>query len=401
MSIDDPFDQMIQQPQVLGVDPEPANIVHMTPLEALTDFALSIGSLLNVGDVYHGTIASPVFLDPLTRGMRADGGHEVQDISFTMTVPRNLDPDQPVPVVIFGHAIMTERRFVLAVGDALAAQGFAAISIDLPFHGNRTYCWTEGPLSIPNPQTGELTPLGDPCAAGTTCAADGRCVDTANQGNALTLWPIIGMPQASGAAFIEIGHIANTRDHFIQSVIDLVALSRSLRTGDWESIIGAPVDTARLMYAGQSLGGIIGATFVAVAPEIKRAVLNVPGADTVDMFRESPYFGPHIDAFFTREGVDKASYDGHRFLNVARWFMDSSDPASYARRLTSSADVMIQMATLDFIIPNAYTLKLEQLSGAPRVDYTAEHAFLVIPFEPEYFRGTRDLAAFLAGEFVP
>ena len=42
-------------------------------------------------------------------------------------------------------------------------------------------------------------PTGSSCN-GTTCGEDGRCVDAANQGNDLALWPVIGMPQASGAA---------------------------------------------------------------------------------------------------------------------------------------------------------------------------------------------------------
>jgi predicted NBD/HSP70 family sugar kinase len=41
-----------------------------------------------------------------------------------MTVPDAPAPG-PMPVVIFGHGLVTERRFVLAVGSALAAKGFA------------------------------------------------------------------------------------------------------------------------------------------------------------------------------------------------------------------------------------------------------------------------------------
>jgi pimeloyl-ACP methyl ester carboxylesterase len=209
------------------------------------------------------------------------------------------------------------------------------------------------------------------------------------------------MPQASGAAFIEIEKIANTRDHFKQTLVDLSALLRSLQQGDWESVIGAPVDPARIYYAGQSLGGIIGATFVALSPDIKRAVLNVPGADTVDLFDQSAYFGMHVEAFFNREKVARDSFEGFRFMNVARWFMDAADPQGVAHRLTDNRDVLIQMALLDFIIPNDFTRKLEELSGAPRRDYVAEHAFVVIPIEPEYLRGTRELASFLAGELNP
>jgi len=401
MSITDPLEDWMKKPELLQVSPDPANITHMSNTEAIGDFLLAIGSLLYVGDVYNGTIESPVYLDPLTRAWRSDGGYEVQEIPFTMAVPRNLDPDVPVPVVIFGHGIMTERRFVLAVADQLAARGYASVAIDFPYHGERTYCWTGGPLSIPNPTTGELTEIDDPCLDGYKCAEDGRCVDAANQGNGLREWPVIGMYMASGAAFIEIEHIANTRDHFRQTLIDLSALSRSLRTGDWESVIGAPLETDKLFYLGQSLGGIIGATFVALSPEIDRAVLNVPGADTVDLFDQSPFFGSHVEAFFTREGVDRDSFEGRRFMNVARWFMDATDPASFADHLLDNRQVLLQMALLDFIIPNDFTKALENLSGAPRRDYLAEHAFIAIPVEPEYLRGVIDLASFINGEALP
>jgi hypothetical protein len=55
------------------------------------------------------------------------------------------------------------------------------------------------------------------------------------------------------------------------------------------------------------------------------------------------------------------------------------------------------MATLDFIIPNSSTKELAHIAGVQRLDYIAEHAFLVIPVEPAYPAGTRDAADFLAG----
>jgi hypothetical protein len=76
------------------------------------------------------------------------------------------------------------------------------------------------------------------------------------------------------------------------------------------------------------------------------------------------------------------------------------DPQNLGESI-GARDLMIQMATLDFIIPNDFTRTLERVTGAPRRDYTAEHAFLVIPVEPEFGRGGRELAAFLAGELNP
>ena len=403
-----PFTTMTIKPRILevvgtagrlGVSPEPADLASKTPVQALGDFPLAISSLLNVDRVVTGTIQSPYFLDDTTRAWRTDGNHRVDPVQFVMTVPRNLPAGRPAPVVIFGHAIMTERRFVLALGDALAAKGFVAVTIDFPFHGSRTQCIAGGPISVVDPRTGELTSL-PPCQAGTTCNPQGRCVDALGQGNKLALWPVLNYPVASGAAFLEIDHIANTKDHFDQAVLDLGALERSLREGDWSAAIGRPVDTSRIYYAGQSLGGILGATFLAGAPGARRAVLNVPGADLVDMFGDSTWFGPQVDAFFTREGVDRDSFEAERFLDVAKWMVDAVDPQNLGSA-TGDRELLLQMATLDFIIPNAYTKTLERVTGAPRRDYIAEHAFLVIPVEPEFGRGGRDMASYLAGELTP
>ncbi len=383
----------------LGVSPDPVGVTFKSAGQSLLDFPLAITSLLNVDKVASGTLAMPVFLDDATRAWREDGGHRVEQVAFTMTIPRGVSASRPLPVVVFGHGVMTERRFILALGDALAAKGFAAIAIDLPYHGTRTQCIAGGPISVVDPRTGNLTSL-PPCQAGTTCNAVGRCVDASGAGNRLSMWPVLNYPVASGAAFLELEHIANTKDHFDQAVIELSAVVRSLQTGAWQPVLGAPVDTTRVYYAGQSLGGILGATLLATQPTVARAVLNVPGADLVDMFADSTWFGPQVSGFFTREGIPPDGYEAERFLDVARWIVDAVDPINLGPR-TGARALMLQMATLDFIIPNDYTRELQRVTGAPRRDYLAEHAFVVIPIEPEFARGGRELAGFLDGSFTP
>jgi hypothetical protein len=392
------LEAMVSTAETLAAPIDPTITVVRTPGQAVADFPLGIGSLLDVDRVVEGTIASPYFLDAETRAWREDGGHVVDDVAFTAVVPDGVVPGSRIPVVIFGHGVMTERRFVLAIGDALARRGIASVAIDLPYHGTRTHCLHGGPISLVDPTTGDLTSL-PPCRAGATCRADGKCVGPDGD-DMLAQWPVLGYPVASGAAFLEIEHIANTKDHFDQAMVDLGALARSLREGEWSGVFGAAVDPDRVYYAGQSLGGILGATFLAVMPEIQRAVLNVPGADLVDMFGDSTWFGPQVDGFFTREGIARGSYEAERFLDVARWFVDAVDPLNLGAR-TGDRALMLQMATLDFIIPNAYTERLEDVTGAPRRDYIAEHGFLVIPIEPEYLRGATDLARFLNGELQP
>jgi dienelactone hydrolase len=398
MSVTEPLVELRERARTFAVSPHPASVTKQTPTQALGEFPFGIGSILYVGAVYHGTIETPNFLDPKLRSWRGDGGHRVEDVRFTLTLPKG-NSTAPVPVVMFGHGLVTERRFVLAVGDALAAKGFAAIAIDFPYHGSRTYCAKGGPISVVDPLDGSLASL-NPCASGTTCNDEGRCVDALGNGNRLATWGVIDMPVASGAVFLEIEHIANSKDHFQQALVDLGALDRSLRQGDWLTAIGRPIDTSRIYYAGQSLGGIMGAIFLGTNPDVKRAVLNVPGANLVPMFDDSTFFSAQLDAFFKRENIDRTSFEGRRFLTVAKWFMDVVDPL-HLGEITGNRQLMLQMALLDFVIPNANTRLLGQITGAPRRDYLAEHGFLTIPFEPEFLRGTRELAAFLAGELNP
>lgn len=395
MAVKRPLVDWRLQAETLGVSPEPTLTSQQTPGEAVADFPLGITSLGNVDAVYHGTIRSPFFLDARTTALRGDHGHEIEDVVFTLTTPKNPKPG-PMPVVIFGHGLVTERRFVLAVASALAGKGFAAIAIDFPYHGTRTYCAKGGPVSVINPTTGEPLSL-EPCGAGTTCNDYGKCVDASGQGNKLARWPIIDLPIASGAVFTDVDHIAGTKDHFVQALVDLGALDRSLRKGDWSPLLGRAVDTSRIYYTGQSLGGIMGAIFLGTQVDVSRAVLNVPGADLIRMFDESTYFSSHLDGLFTREGIDKASFEGRRLLEVARWIMDAVDPQHLGAE-TGARALLIQMATLDFIIPNDSTKELETVTKAVRRDYVAEHGFITIPLEPEYYRGVADLAKWLNGE---
>jgi hypothetical protein len=395
MAVAQPLAEARKSAERLGTSPDPANIEQLSTGDAVLDFPLGIASLGNVDHVVYGTIQSPYFLDTQTRALRTDGGHVVEDVAFTLSIPKDPKPG-PMPVVIFGHGLVTERRFVLAVANALAAKGFAAISIDFPFHGKRTYCATGGPISVVNPTTGEVQSL-NPCQSGSTCNKEGRCVDSNGQGNNLAKFPIIDLPVASGAVFNEVDHIASSKDHFWQALVDLGSLERSLRSGAWEPLLGRPVDTSKILYTGQSLGGIMGAIFLGTSPEVPRAVLNVPGADLIRMFDASPFFNPQMDALFTREHVDRDSFEGRRLLAVAGWIMDAVDP-QHLGPITGARDLMIQMATLDFIIPNSSTKELQDVTGAIRRDYIAEHGFIAIPFEPEYLRGCNDLAKFLNGE---
>ena len=63
--------------------------------------------------------------------------------------------------------------------------------------------------------------------------------------------------------------------------------------------------------------------------------------------------------------------------------------------------VIIQMATLDTIIPNDNTLAISERGEIPRYDYPASHGFIVIPVEPSYLPGHWDAESVLTEGVLP
>jgi len=281
-------------------------------------------------------------------------------------------------------------------------------------------CVDSSLVAIPNFLSEELKDLLDfhdnlitlpPCLSGAeaTCSPEGQCLDA--QGNpeplnnflSLNGKPaVMDLQPASGAAFLDVNDISYIKDHFLQALIDLGALKNSLKHGAWAELLGVLLQTDRFWYAGQSLGAIIGAVYTAVDPDITRTVLNVPGADLVDMFIESTYFGPQIDDFFSRKQIQQGSQEQEQLLDVARWLIDSVDPHSVAQLFRGSGRAaLIQMDTGspsgDIVIPNRTTWLLARVGGLPVREYPSIlHGDLVIPVLGDGMLD--DLAAFLAGE---
>ena len=371
---------------------------------------------VGVGEVIQGTLPLPYFLDQETRRWREGDAFDVEDVHFLATVPDDVGA-APLKVVIFGHAVVTDRRFLMTIAGRLAQHGYAAVSIDFPFHGERTACVDASLVSVPNFLPEELqdaTGLTDsllyfpPCASGAdaTCSPTGECLDGFGQPEDFASFPIMDMYPVAGAAFLDVHDIPHIPDHFRQAVSDLGGLRRSLQTQDWESVFGRPIDTTSFHYAGQSLGAIIGSVYVAMDPSIDRAVLNVPGSNMVDLFRESTFFGPQINALLGDLDVEVGAFEETRLMAIASWLVDAVDPHSFAHRYRDDdRKALIQMDKVndeigDMVIPNFTTESLQRASGLPMAEYPSFlHGDLVIPVvgNPMLF----DLVDFLDGQAVP
>ena len=50
------------------------------------------------------------------------------------------------------------------------------------------------------------------------------------------------------------------------------------------------LDPSKISYFGQSFGGIYGTKFLAVEPDVRQGVVNVPGGAIIEIARLSPAF---------------------------------------------------------------------------------------------------------------
>ena len=224
--------------EVHGVDPRPVVTRRRPAVSLLGDDALSdlFPGALNpaipiytprtdgIAEVVEGTILTPNHLDPVTR--RWVDEPVVEPIAFMAAIPEGVSPTEPVPVVLFGHGVTTDRRFVLTVAGPLARRGLATVAIDLPYHGERTVCVDRNLLAVPNPLPGVLRDVtglrddliqwpGCPSGAAGTCAPTGECLDEAGQPEPFSALPVVDLRPASGAAFLDtadLPHIPTTFD---------------------------------------------------------------------------------------------------------------------------------------------------------------------------------------------
>jgi len=272
-----------------------------------------------LANVYAGSLTLPYYLtngttptDPLSKFWQGASGSNLTQFNTTAvktsdeTVPLLLSIPKtgsaPWPVVIFQHGITSDRTAMLAIADALASAGFAAVAIDMPLHG--------------------LAPTS-PLYSGIERTFD---LDFSNNTTGAPLPD--GTADSSGTHYINLRNLAVTRDNVRQSTADLFALFDSLTFMDYDGG-GADFDTANIYFIGHSLGAMVGTPFLALEPGVKDAVLGMPGSGIAKLLDGSASFGPVISAGLADSGVIKGSADYESFMGAAQTLMDSGDPANY------------------------------------------------------------------------
>ena len=403
--------EVVALPEQLNLHPTPTIDSRLPAYSLIGDDAISdllpgianpgpevyAGRVDGIAEVVEGTIPMPFFLDPVTRRWREDGGYELVDVPYLATIPED-PPNGDFKVVIFGHAIVTDRRFLLTVGGRLAKEGYAAVSIDFPYHGDRTICVDSSLAALPNvfpEELQELTGFTDPllymppCVSGdeATCSEDGLCIGPDGEPEDFWAFPIMDLKSASGAAFLDVKDIAHIPDHYLQAISDLATLRWSLASEPtWTGVYGRDIRTEEFHYVGMSLGSLIGSVWIPFEPSIDRIVLNVAGSNMVELFLDSTYFGPQIDIFLEELDIEPGTFEAERMLTFARWLVDAVDPLSVAHLYAEQGrEGLIQYDKVndeigDIIIPNHVTEELQRASGLPMIQYPSFiHVDLIVP----------------------
>jgi pimeloyl-ACP methyl ester carboxylesterase len=241
-----------------------------------------------------------------------------QKVPVLLTIP-NANSQRPKPaagwpVVIYQHGITRDRSDAFAVAGTLAAQGFAVIAIDAPLHGITN---AASPLNIAN----------SPFAA---AGARERTFNVDYVNNTTGAAGPDGVVDASGTHFINLSSLLTSRDNIRQAAADLLVLAKAIPSIRY-SQSGTDFDGARISFVGQSLGGIIGTVFMAVQPDVRTALLNVPGGGIARMLEASPTFGPRIRAGLAASaGLQPGTPDYDSFFGAAQTAIDSADPVNFA-----------------------------------------------------------------------
>ncbi len=288
-------------------------------------------------------------------------------IPVLITVPKaapageSTPPANGWPVVIFQHGIRGNRLSMLKLADTYAEQGFMVVSIDLALHGitdtnNKLHADTntaftddtEQNLDFVNNDTGAKGP-------------DGK-------------------PDDSGRYFINLKSLLTSRDNIRQSVSNLFVLRKSLlkmKNANGETI---PVDKDKIRFVGHSLGGIVGADFLAFDDKVGAASLFMPGGGIAPLLNGSKSFGPQIRAGLEAEGIVAGTAEFNAFLVAAQTVLDSADPVNLGVAAATKHPVhMVEViggnsSEPDQVIPNSVvgaplsgTEPLAAIMGLPAV----------------------------------
>jgi pimeloyl-ACP methyl ester carboxylesterase len=283
-----------------------------------------------------GSYRAPSFRDPETKVLTFDTQglpsiHGTDTVPFVLKLPK-VPAGTKAPVVVFGHGLWLSKETVILVSGKLLQAGFAVIAVDAACHGGR---------SLEDGFIGDLFQL-ETLERALSCLSQ-------TVGDELTLVELLK------------GDLSD---------LDLLPYKPGQGSGD-----GVPdLDTEHIYYVGQSMGTVIGLTFVALSRDIEAAVLNVPGAGIVNIVTNGEITYPMVGSGFIPAGTPPL--DAHLSFSMIQMYVDYVDPIHFAPQVCRAPldgnakikRVLIQGALNDGLIPNWCTDMLARELGVPVIE---------------------------------
>jgi len=257
-----------------------------------------------------------------------------------------VKPANGWPVVIFEHGITRDRTDAFALAQAFASQGWVIAAVDLPMHGITS---TANPFyQASNEQTFNLDLMVNASGAS---GPD-------------------GVIDPTGSWFINLTYPLASRDNLRQRVVNLLALTRALPSLDLNGDGVGDIDGSRIAFVGQSLGSIVGIGYGAVLPNpalTKTMVFSVPGGGVAALLRDSPTFGPRINAGLQAQGLIPGTSLYAQYFRDVQNIVDAGDPLNFVTLAAQQRSIYFQQvvggggspaALPDQVIPNSATQRL-------------------------------------------
>ncbi len=340
----------------------------------LTPFLAGVGSIaFGTFDAPDYETASKVIPAVGTRtGVAAVQG--TNRLYFNLFLPPGTAPAGGWPVAIYGHGFTDNKNQTpFLVAGSMARRGIATIAINVVGHGS-------GPL-------GTLT-VNRVSGAPVVLSAGGRGFDQNGNG---------AIDTTEGVNAVAPQTLVGNRDGLRQTVIDLMSLVREIEVGvDVDGNGTRDLDPAKISYFGQSFGGIYGTKFLAVEPNVRAGVPNVPGGAIIEIARLSPSFRPLVWLSLVGRAPQLANLPGplqfnenmplrnlpplidtvpgasaiQQLIEWTEWTSQAGNPVAYAPHLRAdplegvpAKSIILQFARGDQTVPNPTTSAIIRAGG--------------------------------------
>jgi hypothetical protein len=244
-------------------------------------------------------------------------------IWVSFAIPRGAVPAAGFPAVIVQHGLSSSRAFAVELANVFASKGWATVAIDSVTFGARA--------PSAKYQVDATSDWAD--APGATYKGGDGLSDLVN-----------GERNGSFDLFGGLKDIGAIRDQLRQAELDTAYLVKLLRSGPDLAPLKTGADTPkidpdRIVYIGESLGGIEGAVAAAIEPHVKAWVLGVTGGG---ILTELAARSPNIGFQLAQAGGLNFGFVGDRFdeshpmLPIAQAIAEGGDPIAYAHRLVTA-----------------------------------------------------------------